>query len=378
MSMSGEEGRRPTAKEPADGKRIREEKQRKWQAKKEKLNQVPGAGEFDASSLSTDDSHAGLAASTSGDSTKRPRADEAPSLAPHVDRWIALKDYAHRISVGDLSEPDLEPYGNLRGDSHWVGRQGMFVAEGTETVRLLLQQVERGCSAWFSGDRKGLIDDEVIRVRSVVSKPSVLMDPPVRLVEDVEAAMRGLVLYNGTRENDEPHLPAFRVFVAEEKAQNQLTGYDGARGVMACGFIPRNRDEDWLVNCYLRRLSKGRLRLLAVDGVSDTSNLGSMIRSASAFGVDAIVLSHNTCDAWYRRCVRVSMGHVFRVPTVRVKQLASVLPLLWEKYEVVSYAAVLKDCDLVLERVERGTSRCALECGSFSIPPSSTIPIAIR
>jgi SpoU rRNA Methylase family len=370
------EGSSPPATKRADGKRIREEKQRKWKAKRERRNhQTPAGPGDDGGGDNVDSSSSSSANSTSaakpaaascsascstthqGDLTKRSPAGEAPSVAPRVDAWISQKDYARRIATADdlCSMPDLEPYGNLR-DAQLVARQGVFVAEGTETVRLLLREVERMCSDWLNGDRTSRMEDEVIRVKSIVCKPSVLMDPPVRLVDDVEAAMQALVVCNGARENDDELqlIPPFRVFVADEKVQNRVTGYGGARGVMACGGIPTNRDEAWLVNGYLRHLNKDRLRLLAVDGVSDTANLGSMIRSASAFGVDAIVLGHTTCDAWYRRCIRVSMGHVFRVPTVRVKELASVLQLLRERYQVLSYAAVLKDCDLVLEQVQKG------------------------
>jgi SpoU rRNA Methylase family len=376
VTIMSSESSSPPATKRADGKRIREEKQRKWKAKRERRNhQTPaGSGDGDGGGDTVDSSSSSSSANSTSaakpaaascltthqeDSMNPSRPDEAPSVAPRVDAWISQRDYARRIATADdlSSMPDLESYGNLR-DAQLVARQGVFVAEGTETVRLLLRDVERMCSNWLSGDRKSLMEDEVIRVMSIVCKPSVLMDPPVRLVDDVEAAMQALVVCNGARENDDElpqWLPAFRVFVADEKVQNQLTGYGGARGAMACGCIPTNRDEAWLVNGYLRHLNKDRLRLLAVDGVSDTANLGSMIRSASAFGVDAIVLSHTTCDAWYRRCIRVSMGHVFRVPTVRVKELASVLRLLRERYQVVSYAAVLKDCDLVLEQVQKGT-----------------------
>ena len=59
------------------------------------------------------------------------------------------------------------------------------------------------------------------------------------------------------------------------------------------------------------------MRLLAIDRTGDAANLGGMVRSASAFGADAVLLSHDSCDPWYRRAVRVSMGHVCRVPVVR-------------------------------------------------------------
>eukprot|EP01046_Picozoa_sp_COSAG06_P092933 COSAG06_NODE_39139_length_415_cov_195.212025_1_plen_56_part_10 len=48
-------------------------------------------------------------------------------------------------------------------------------------------------------------------------------------------------------------------------------------------------------------------RVLAIDTTYDAANLGGMIRSASAFGIDALLLSDDSCDAWYRRSVRVSM-----------------------------------------------------------------------
>jgi hypothetical protein len=38
----------------------------------------------------------------------------------------------------------------------------------------------------------------------------------------------------------------------------------------------------------------------------------------AALSIDAIVLSDDSCDAYYRQAVRVSMGHVINVPTLRV------------------------------------------------------------
>ena len=78
------------------------------------------------------------------------------------------------------------------------------------------------------------------------------------------------------------------------------------------------------------RDDRGSWRVLAIDTTYDAANLGGMIRSASAFGVDALLLSDDSCDAWYRRSVRVSMGHIFRVPVVRCVDLAATLRELQE------------------------------------------------
>ena len=74
----------------------------------------------------------------------------------------------------------------------------------------------------------------------------------------------------------------------------------------------------------------------------DAENLGGLIRSSSAFGIDAVLLSDNSCDAWYRRSVRTSMGHICRVPVVRCS-LPSTLTELNREFGLVSYAAVIDD-----------------------------------
>jgi len=56
-------------------------------------------------------------------------------------------------------------------------------------------------------------------------------------------------------------------------------------------------------------------RTVAVlEGVNDHENLGVLFRNAAALGVDAVLLGARCADPLYRRSVRVSMGHVLRVP----------------------------------------------------------------
>jgi tRNA G18 (ribose-2'-O)-methylase SpoU len=131
-----------------------------------------------------------------------------------------------------------------------------------------------------------------------------------------------------------------------------LAGFQISRGALACGVVPK-RDEAWLME---RFLSQQSLRLLALDGISDTANMGSMIRCAAAFGIHAIILSRDCCDAWYRRSVRVSMGYIFQVPVVRVENLAGTLHSLAAKMSCVSFAAVIdQGADvLVLEDMDGG------------------------
>ena len=46
----------------------------------------------------------------------------------------------------------------------------------------------------------------------------------------------------------------------------------------------------------------------------DTTNIGGIFRSAAALGIDAVLLTRNSCDPLNRRAIRVSMGNIFLIP----------------------------------------------------------------
>jgi TrmH family RNA methyltransferase len=54
--------------------------------------------------------------------------------------------------------------------------------------------------------------------------------------------------------------------------------------------------------------------LLVADGLQDPGNLGTLIRSAEAFGAAAVALAPNTVDPWNGKCLRAAAGAVFRLP----------------------------------------------------------------
>ncbi len=60
-------------------------------------------------------------------------------------------------------------------------------------------------------------------------------------------------------------------------------------------------------------------RIIALCSVRDPSNLGAVIRSSVAFGVNHIVLTDDCADLYNPKTVRSAMGSLFRVKTSRVK-----------------------------------------------------------
>ena len=74
--------------------------------------------------------------------------------------------------------------------------------------------------------------------------------------------------------------------------------------------------------------SQGKdLLLVGVAGIQDPGNLGTVIRSAEAFGARAVLLGEKTVSHFNPKAVRASAGSLFREPLLRVK-MAETIPLL--------------------------------------------------
>ncbi len=69
-------------------------------------------------------------------------------------------------------------------------------------------------------------------------------------------------------------------------------------------------------------------RYAALEAVQDPSNLGTMIRTAEALGLDGFLLSEGCCDPYNPKVLRGSMGGVFRLPLYMVNDMPAQLSVL--------------------------------------------------
>lgn len=96
------------------------------------------------------------------------------------------------------------------------------------------------------------------------------------------------------------------VYTGDREVLGALTGYTLTRGVLCAMRRPAPRS--------VAEVCEGARRVVVIDGVVDTTNIGAIFRSAAALGIDAVLLTPASCDPLNRRAVRVSMGSVFLVP----------------------------------------------------------------
>ena len=64
--------------------------------------------------------------------------------------------------------------------------------------------------------------------------------------------------------------------------------------------------------------SSGSALILVAVGLQDPGNLGTLVRSAEAFGAAGVLTTPGTVSAWNQKALRASVGSVFRMPVVGV------------------------------------------------------------
>jgi tRNA G18 (ribose-2'-O)-methylase SpoU len=165
--------------------------------------------------------------------------------------------------VSDPSDPRLADFRDLTDADVRPDRRGLVVAEGVAVVRRL------------AGSRYPM--------RAVIGV--------AHRIEALRSALDGL---------DVP------VYLVDKWLLSDVVGFRVTRGVLASADRPAQP--------AVADLLAGASRVAILSALNDFENIGAVFRNAAAFGLDAVLLDPQCADPLYRRSVRVSMGHVLRVP----------------------------------------------------------------
>ena len=172
------------------------------------------------------------------------------------------------IEITDFNAPELDPYARLTQTqlrNRLEPEKGIFIAESPKVIARAL--------------------DAGYQPISLLMERKQITGPAAEIL---------------TRCGDAP------IYTADREMLAALTGYELTRGVL-CAFrrpAPRTVEE---LCCDARRV-------VVLEGIVDSTNVGAIFRSAAALNMDAVLTTPSCCDPLCRRAVRVSMGTVFQVP----------------------------------------------------------------
>ena len=179
---------------------------------------------------------------------------------------------ANVIEIQSLQEPGVEVFGTLTEAQlrHRIdAERGIFIAESPKVIRVAMQAGYEPLALLC--ERKHIEGDAA----------------------DIIERCGEIPIYTGERE-----------------LLSELTGYTLTRGVL-CAM---KRKTELSVEEVIASIPQQRQRVVVIDAVCDTTNIGAIFRSAAALGIDAVLLTRSSCDPLNRRAIRVSMGSVFLVP----------------------------------------------------------------
>ncbi|MFI9506107.1 TrmH family RNA methyltransferase [Nocardia sp. NPDC052566] len=190
---------------------------------------------------------------------------------------------AEVIDIDDVADPRVDDFRDLKHADRrpdLPGRKGLVIAEGVIVVRRMLD-------SRFA--------------------PSALLGVAKRY-EELAEDLAGV------------DVPFYR---ASAEVMAEVVGFHLNRGVLAVARRPEELSLDEVTE---------KARTVAVlEGVNDHENLGSMFRNAAGLGAEAVLFGDRCADPLYRRAVRVSMGHVLRVPFASIPEWPSGLDILRRK-----------------------------------------------
>lgn len=191
-----------------------------------------------------------------------------------------LTPVAEVIDIDDPADPRVADFRDLNNADRrpdLPGGKGLVIAEGVVVVQRMLTSRFTPSALLGVGRRYEQLADDLIGVDV----------PYYRATADVMAEIVGFHLNRGVlaAANRPPELTAAEVL-------------DGARTVAV------------------------------LEGVNDHENIGSVFRNAAGLGADAVLFGDRCSDPLYRRSVRVSMGHVLRVPFATLPELPGGLDVL--------------------------------------------------
>lgn len=107
----------------------------------------------------------------------------------------------------------------------------------------------------------------------------------------------------------------YKCVYVTEKVFETLTDVTNPQGIMA---IINRRDTTSGVD-YTQDF------IVALDGIQDPGNLGTILRTVDAAGLNQIILSKETADCFNPKVVRSTMGGIFRVNTIKTENMVDAL-----------------------------------------------------
>ena len=122
---------------------------------------------------------------------------------------------------------------------------------------------------------------------------------------------------------------ALKGYVVKDDIYNKMSDTKSPQGILCVIKTLDNPTQFDKIKC--------NGKFLALENIQDPSNLGTILRTAEALGIDGVILSEDCCDIYSPKVLRGSMGAVFRLPYLITEDIVEFI----KNNPMKSYAAVV-------------------------------------
>ena len=181
------------------------------------------------------------------------------------------------IEITDINAPELDVFSRITEPqlrTYFEPEIGIFLAE---TANVIMRAIEAGY------------------------EPLSMLVESERLEAEAGPVFECIEKHCGREK-----LESMPIYIAGREIVMQLTGYTLVRGLW---MTLRRRPE-----ISVEEFCKDKKRITVLMDVVNPTNVGAIIRSAAALGMDGVLLTHASVDPLTRRSARVSMGTCFQIP----------------------------------------------------------------
>jgi RNA methyltransferase, TrmH family len=129
----------------------------------------------------------------------------------------------------------------------------------------------------------------------------------LHLVEEalkMKEMIKDLIVSEDTKLPTHWNVDQLNIILVTKEVMKAISDTEAPQGIAAiCEFQKQHEADSWE-------------KVLFVDGVQDPGNLGTIIRTADAAGIDGIILGEGTVDHYNSKVIRSSQGSIFHLPIV--------------------------------------------------------------
>ena len=148
-------------------------------------------------------------------------------------------------------------------------------------------------------------------------------------------------------------LGAFNVIEVSDEVMKAMSETITPQGILAVCSIPANSLESITLN--------GTRKFVYLSEIQDPGNAGTIIRSADAFGIDAVITSPGSVDLYSPKVVRSTAGSLWHTPVFENIELSTVLALGIQAFTLAAEGQkslkdlkITKDCVAIFGNEARG------------------------